>query len=887
MRQWQNELANVLPLDGEWAFRLGEEAGPITVPGAWEAQGYARRAEGPAFFERGVTIPAAWAGQRVQIQFDAVSYHAEVAVNGVVVGTHTGAWTAFGCDVTGVIRPGEENTVAVTVVKPGGLFGLRESLAGFLPDVALMFGGLWQSARLAAFPGPSLSGVAVHANTAARTLTVEADAHDAAGLRAVIDVTGPDGEPVARWQGALDGARVRAAIPLDMIRCWSPDDPARYAVEIALAGADGEPLARVRRQTGFRVLDHQDQLLRLNGTPGCLRGLLSWGWYPERLCPAPDEATIRDEFRRVRSLGYNLVKLCLFVPSPLYFDIADEEGMLLWLELPLWLPELTPHLRAQGPVEYADIAAQVHHHPSIVIYSLGCELERHVDPAWIAELNAIVRGQVQDVLVCDNSGSGEAYGLEGDLADFYDYHFYADLQFFRPLVDHFHRDWRPPRPWIFGEFCDMDDYRRLDVLAADHGGALPWWATEQNPIHPVSKLAYSQQAERMAALDLNVDDAALEMLSRRQALAVRKFILEAVRAHDGMGGYVVTGLRNTPLSTSAMFDDAGRSKVDPAAFRAFNADTVLLLDRGRARQWTHGGDRPAPAEPYSFAAGERVHLHAILSHAGTPLALGDLRWHVTGPDGRTVAEGTQAAGGPFEAGRPRGLAQIGFDAPETPVPLTLQLHVVLETGGGSVENRWPLWIFPAVTAWPDGLALYDPGGVLAGLDDLAAAAIRIEKPVAGYRAIITSALDDDLRAVLREGGRVLLAQHGDRPLRAAALPFWRESLKLIEDHPVMKTFPHEGYADVQFYGLATDWAFEPDALRAALPDAVAIRPLLRRLDARQFVLSDYLVEAEAGRGRLIASTLRFQGGLGDQPLSLRSHLAGRWLVWSLLNSLLD
>ena len=106
----------------------------------------------------------------------------------------------------------------------------------------------------------------------------------------------------------------------------------------------------------------------------------------ENLCPAPDEVTIRDEFRRVRELGFNMVKMCLYVPSPLYLDIADEEGMLLWLELPMWLPEVTPRLRQQAPNEYAAIMAAVHHHPSIVIYSLGCELNQSVSadcrPDW-------------------------------------------------------------------------------------------------------------------------------------------------------------------------------------------------------------------------------------------------------------------------------------------------------------------------------------------------------------------------------------------------------------------------------------------------------------------------------------------------------------------------
>jgi hypothetical protein len=61
--------------------------------------------------------------------------------------------------------------------------------------------------------------------------------------------------------------------------------------------------------------------------------------------------------------------------------------------------------------------------------------------------------------------------------------------------------------------------------------------------------------------------------------------------------------------------------------------------------------------------------------------------------------------------------------------------------------------------------------------------------------------------------------------------------------------------------------------------------MLRRLDARQFILTDYLVEARVGSGRLIASTLRFTGGLGDQPVGLSAHLAGRWLLYNLLMAL--
>lgn len=884
MRQWYNDLAESLALDGVWQFSLGGESGSIRVPGTWEAQGYARRVDGPAAFRRSVRVPAEWAGRRVHLQFDAVSYYVEAQVNGVDVGAHTGAWTPFAFDVTDAIRPGEENTIRLEVWKPGERFPLRESLAGFLPDVAVMFGGIWQSARLVAFEGPALSALRISASPHNGEVVVQALADHADDLAVVIRIYDAAGREAGGAGAPLVDGELGGWTTLRDWRPWSPADPALYTAEVTLRD-NHRVVARMARQFGFRELSREGDRLLFNGEPVFLRGALNWGWYPDILCPAPDEQTIRDEFRRIRELDFNMMKLCLYVPSPRYFEIADEEGMFLWLELPLWLPDVTPRLKQQAPVEYANIVVEAQHHPSVVIYSLGCELEANVEPDWLAELDGIVRHFTQGALVCDNSGSGEAFGCEADLADFDDYHFYADLHYFDPLVDHFRRDWRPPRPTIFGEFCDADDYRDLDEVIAAFGGAEPWWLAEQNPLHPLSKVAYVEQRARMRRVDVGMSDRELQAFSRQQSLVIRKAILEKVRARAGMGGYVITSLRNTPLASSSLFDDLGRSKYDPATFRQFNADTVLLLDRSRARRWLRSGDHPAPAEPYAFDAGAPVALDVIASHAGPPLDGGELAWEVRRDGEKPFARGALPVAGPLASGRPQSLGRIAFDAPDTGRAETLHLDVVLRAGAAEVRNAWRLWVFPAVTAWPDGIALLDPAGCLGGLDDLAAAARRVTRPDDATRVLIASALTGDALDFLREGGAVLLLQHGDAPLPADGLPFWRNSVLFIGEHPAMDAFPHAGFADLQFYGLASEWALNTDRALAELPEAGAPRPLLRRLSTNQFTLADYLVEIPVGRGRLIASTLRFQGGEGDQPFGLRDHRAGRWLLWHLLSYL--
>ncbi|MEW6577894.1 MAG: hypothetical protein AB1435_01740 [Chloroflexota bacterium] len=667
---------------------------------------------------------------------------------------------------------------------------------------------------------------------------------------------------------------------------WGPGHPALYTAELRLEGADGLA-ARACRTFGFRELAHEGEQLLFNGVPVMLRGALNWGWYPELLCPAPDEATIRDEFRRIRELGFNMMKLCLYVPSPRYFEIADEEGMLLWLELPLWLPQVTPRLEQQALIEYAEIVAAAHHHPSIVIYSLGCELESDVNPAWLGQLNDAVRSRLSDVLVCDNSGSGEAYGCAADLADFEDYHFYCDMQFFDPLVDHFHRDWRAPRPLIFGEFCDADDYRDLDELIAANRGQLPRWIVEQNPLHPLSKIAFSEQVTRMQSAEVGVDRPALARISRQQSLVVRKAILQKVRARSGIGGYVVTGLRDTPISTSALFDDFQRSKYPPEAVRMINADSVLVLGRGRARVWSHDGDRPSPFGPYCFVAGEPAVLDLILAHAGTPLLGGTITWRIAQVGGGLLAEGALPVGRPLAAGAPRSLARLTFDVLPTDRAMSLTLEAALETGGGGIRNTWSLWVFPAVTAWPEGIAVLDPTGALteqrADLWDVAA---RVDALVPGASVLITTVLTPAVLDFVRGGGSALVWQNGDRPIPAIAAPFWRGGTKLIADHPVMNAMPHAGFVDLQFYGVATPWALDTSRLARVLPDATQVRGLLRRLDNSKFSVADYLIEARLGAGRLFATTLRFQGGLGDQPAGLKFNLAGRWLLYQIVQALI-
>jgi hypothetical protein len=55
-----------------------------------------------------------------------------------------------------------------------------------------------------------------------------------------------------------------------------------------------------------------------------------------------------------------------------------------------------------------------------------------------------------------------------------------------------------------------------------------------------------------------------------------------------------------------------------------------------------------------------------------------------------------------------------------------------------------------------------------------------------------------------DGGRAVVLRTALGSLPVKHCQFWRESIKLIYPHPILEHFPHQGYANVQFYHLATD-----------------------------------------------------------------------------------
>jgi beta-galactosidase/beta-glucuronidase len=182
---WQN-------LNGEWELRQSATDDPpqfgvtlperVNVPFPVESalSGVQRPANDNRnylFYRRAFTVPAAWAGRRVQLNFGAVDWQTTVWVNGTQVGGHTGGYDAFTFDVTPQLRAGS-NELVVKVWDPTDT---RQN--GSLPPIGKQTktpngifypptSGIWQTVWLEPTPASSISSVDLYASLADSTVRV-------------------------------------------------------------------------------------------------------------------------------------------------------------------------------------------------------------------------------------------------------------------------------------------------------------------------------------------------------------------------------------------------------------------------------------------------------------------------------------------------------------------------------------------------------------------------------------------------------------------------------------------------------------------------------------------------------------------------------------------
>jgi beta-galactosidase len=165
-------------------------------------------------------------------------------------------------------------------------------------------------------------------------------------------------------------ATVDVRIPLDGCRPWSPEDPFLYTLE-ADSGSDS-----IRTRFGMREFkfDAATGRAMLNGKPYFMRGsnITLYRFFEDSECgKLPwNEKWVRLLHRRVKEMHWNCLRYCIGFPPEAWYDIADETGILIDDEFPIWYGGDVPkELPTEELVkEYAEWMRERWNHPCVAIW---------------------------------------------------------------------------------------------------------------------------------------------------------------------------------------------------------------------------------------------------------------------------------------------------------------------------------------------------------------------------------------------------------------------------------------------------------------------------------------------------------------------------------------
>lgn len=518
------------------------------------------------------------------IYFNGISYAARFYINGQCVMTHSGAWDGCGIEIS------EEHLGEKLVIDLQRYnfdldsdFHFRKLLMGFVPDVAMPFTGIYKP-------------IEIISNILEKEISYKTDQN-----KLIID------EDVDIKCEQVKYKRNGNSFIFADIEYWTPENPQTYQITMCK-----DNLA-INRQIAFVNFKAVENKVYFNEQKFYMKGILHWGYYPEKIVPVLSEKEARQEILKIKNAGFNTIKLCLFFAPDYYYQLCLELGMVLWQEFPLWLPPESELVEERIMLEFPRYVNLVKKYSNITHLTLGCELEGNISQTLLNKMYELVKNEFPNKLVCDNSGSNECFAAVSELTtDFYDYHFYGELENFNQLVDSFTAEYRYDKPWYFGEFCDSDTWRTITPSSGD------WWLAtdeQQNLLLQVHK-GFDSGSNLTEQLQLlvgkNIDYFELRERSIIQAHEFRKKIFEKIRTKQLISGYNITTLRDVATTTSGIFDDNMILK-----FPNLNqtmADVTTIVVPPLRRSWIDGGDVFVAHDMHNVIDGEAFEGKILLSN---------------------------------------------------------------------------------------------------------------------------------------------------------------------------------------------------------------------------------------------------------------------------------
>ena len=792
---------------------------------------------GQAWYQREVVIPKEWEEREIILSLERCHWETAVFVDGEPVATDERLSTPNRFILTKQLTPGLHT---LTLCVDNRLkYPMDQWNHGTTEYTQTNWNGVVGRMELIAKPSSYIGKMKIYPDIEAKKVNV----------RLALHVTGNNptkGELTLRIR-EKDGKEVcQTVIPLSLsgkenkieqelalgkdIKLWNEFSPALYELIATLTTEAGEDT--YTSVFGMRHVEQGRHHIRVNGRDIHLRGVLDCCVFPLTGYPATDVKEWKRIMGTVKDHGMSHVRFHSWCPPEAAFDAADELGLYLQVELPMWIKDVGqyPARRDFFEREMYAILDEYGNHPSFILYCNGNENEG--DFAVLEDL--VKKGQAYDSRHLYSASTARTH-VAAD--QYYTSHVAAS-------VGDTNRRWitvyegKPSTDW------DRSEESAIDVPAIAH-------ETGQRCMYPdfeemkkytgvLEPRNFKVYQDRLAKNGMLHQAGDFFRATGAHTVLQYKEVNEALLRTSTSGGFQLLGLSDFPGQGSAfvgILDAFWESKglVTPEKYRESCAPIVLLA-RLPKRTYTNAETFTVKMEIYHFGP--------------EAIRKGQLTWQLEDESGDIAASGKLSHKEiPFSTVDSLGVIHIPLDKITTAGRYTLKARIA-----GNIRNEWDIWVYPAV-----------------------------KQPASeGYKYVRRWS---EAKELLQKGENVLLIPDSCVGRKTHFVGhFWNPIMfnwkpmivgTCIEHrHPVFRDFPTSYYADWQW------WDILNYATAVDLTDIRALTPVIQSVDSYEFNRKlGVSFEACVGSGKLFVLAVDPVKDIEKRPamqqllMSVRNYVA--------------
>jgi hypothetical protein len=642
---------------------------------------------GAAWYTREISIPNNWEGKKMILKLERVIWKTNVWVDGKEIKTEQNSLVSpHYFDLSDYLIPGKKQRITIRVDNRKQFEISYENLAhSYTNETQIIWNGIIGKMNIEAFDPINISNIAIIPDVDLKKINIDVTLNNNLKTKqkgivniVAINKKSKKAQPLLSQSIQINSEKSKVNFNYSMdknVILWSEFSPEMYELNVQLTS--GKFKSEKSVDFGMRKFSKNGNGLAINNKPVFLRGTLECNIFPLKGHPPMDKKGWQKVFITAKKWGLNHLRFHSWCPPEAAFEVADEMGFYLQVELPVWILNIG---KDKKETEYLYSEAQhmideYGNHPSFCMWSMGNELQG--DMALLTDMVKNIKSNDQRHLYTSTSFTFEkGFGaLPQSQDDFFitqwtDKGWVRGQGVFNSESPTFNKDYKIALegftvPLITHEIGQYAVYPKIDEISKYTG-----------VLKPINFMSIKEDLERKGLINKAAD---FTKASGKLAVILYKEEIERALKTSGISGFQLLDLHDFPgqgTATVGLLDAFWDSKnlISPEDFRQFCSPVVPLLRFPKATYTSNE----------SFTASLD-----ISNFSGSALNNKEIKWSIQN-DNVVIASGSVTKN--INSGYNNELFTVNESLQKIQKATKLTFKVNIKDS--EYKNQWNFWVYP-------------------------------------------------------------------------------------------------------------------------------------------------------------------------------------------------